>query len=110
MAEVIITHGGLNTVLETLMEGKPMIILPMVHDQPAVAARLAQLKIAEVLPIKGLSAKHLRLALAKIRNDRSYRDAAVKVQAKIRSSCGVQCAADLIEEAIEKYVGGSVTN
>jgi zeaxanthin glucosyltransferase len=109
-AEVIITHGGLNTVLETLMEGKPMIILPMVHDQPAVAARLARLKVAEVLLVKGLSAKHLRLALAKICNNGSYCDAAAKVQAKIRSASGVQRAADLIEEAIEKYAGSRVAN
>jgi len=52
-AEMVITHGGLNTVLETLLEGKPMIAIPMVHDQPAVAARLAWLKVAEVLPVKG---------------------------------------------------------
>src|SRR5665213_1221401 len=39
-AEIVITHGGLNTALETLLEGKPMIVIPMAYDQPAVAARL----------------------------------------------------------------------
>ena len=36
----MINHAGINTVLETLMEGKPMIAIPITHDQPALAARL----------------------------------------------------------------------
>ncbi len=41
VATVVINHAGINTVLETLMEGKPMIAIPITHDQPALAARLA---------------------------------------------------------------------
>ncbi len=102
-AEIIITHGGLNTALETLLEGKPMIVIPMAHDQPAVAARLAWLKVAEVLPVKGLSAKQLRLALSKLLNNSSYRDAARELQAKIRPARGLEHAVEVIETALEKY-------
>jgi zeaxanthin glucosyltransferase len=102
-AEVIITHGGLNTVLETLLEGKPMIAIPIDYDQPAVAARLAWLKVAEVLPVKRLSAKQIRLALAKLLNDTIYRDAATELQAKIRSANGLEHAVKVIEEALEQY-------
>ena len=102
-ADIVITHGGLNTVLETLMEGKPMIAIPMAHDQPAVAARLAWLKIAEVLPAKSLSAKQLRLTLVKLLNNASYREAARDVQVKIRSGPGLEYAVDVIEGALLKY-------
>ena len=102
-ADVVITHGGLNTVLETLMEGKPMIAIPIAYDQPAVAARLAWLKVAEVLPVKRLSTKQLRLALSKLLNNPSYRDAAREVQGKIQSARGLERAAEVIEEALEKY-------
>src|ERR1700733_2373851 len=102
-AEVVITHGGLNTVLEALMEGKPMIAIPMAHDQPAVAARLAWLKISEVLPVKRLSAKQLRVALVKILKNASYRDAAMEVQARIRSARGLERAVEVIEEALERF-------
>ncbi len=34
-ADIVISHGGLNTVLETLMEGKPIIAIPIAYDQPA---------------------------------------------------------------------------
>jgi zeaxanthin glucosyltransferase len=102
MAETVITHGGLNTALEALMEGKPMIAIPIAYDQPAVAARLAWLKVAEVLPAHRLSALGLRLALAKLLNDASYRDAAIKMQASIRSARGLERAADVIEDALRR--------
>jgi len=101
--EIVVTHGGLNTVLEALMEGKPIIAIPMAHDQPAVAARLARLKTAEVLQINGLSKKQLRLALLRVLNNTSYRDAAVELQARILSARGLERAVEVIEESLEKY-------
>jgi MGT family glycosyltransferase len=100
VAEIVITHGGLNTALEALMEAKPMIAIPMAYDQPAVAARLAWAGVAEVLPVRRLSAQALRLVLTKLLNDTSYRDAAVKLQTNIRSASGLERAADLIEGAL----------
>jgi zeaxanthin glucosyltransferase len=102
-AEIVITHAGLNTALETLMEGKPMIAIPMAHDQPAVAARLASSKVAEVLPLRTLSAKQIRSALVTVLNDPSYRDSARGIQTRIRSVCGLERAADIIEEALESH-------
>lgn len=101
-AHVVITHGGLNTALETLMEGKPMIVIPKSFDQPAVAVRLERLGVAEVLPADALSAKQIRGALAKVLSDPSYRRAAREVQAKIVSARGLELAADVIEELLEK--------
>ncbi len=101
-ADVVITHGGLNTALETLMEGKPMIVIPKFFDQPAVAAHLEWLGVAEALPAEGLSSKLVRAALAKVLNDPSYRKSAKEVQAKIRAARGLERAADVIEELLEK--------
>jgi zeaxanthin glucosyltransferase len=100
---IVITHGGLNTALETLVEGKPMIVIPKAFDQPAVAARLQWLGVAEVLSIENLSVQRLRLALSKVLNEPGYRSAAREVQDKIRSIHGLERAADLIEEALETY-------
>jgi zeaxanthin glucosyltransferase len=102
-AEIVITHGGLNTVLETLLEGKPMIAIPTAYDQPAVAARLAWLKVAEVLPARNVSAEQLYFALSKLLNNTSYRDAALELQARIRSVHGLERAVAIIEDALEKY-------
>jgi MGT family glycosyltransferase len=103
VAKVVITHGGPNTVLETLLEGKPMIVIPIAHDQPAVAARLARLGLAKVLPVMRLSAKMIRSAVVSVLDDPGYRDAALEMQAKLRSIRGGEQAVTIIEEAMEKY-------
>jgi UDP:flavonoid glycosyltransferase YjiC (YdhE family) len=84
------------------MEGKSMIVIPKSFDQPAVAARLEWLGVAEVLPAEGLSAKQICVALAKMSNDPRYRKSAKEVQAKILSARGLERAADVIEELLEK--------
>ncbi len=103
IAKIVITHGGSNTVFETLMEGKPMIAIPLAHDQPAVAARLARLNVAEVLPVMRLSAKRIRRAVIKVLTDEHYRNEARRMQLRIRSIRGSERAAIVIDEALERH-------
>jgi len=107
-AEIVITHAGPNTVLETLMMGKPMLALPITLDQPAVAVRLARLGVAEVLSTESHSAQQIRAALIKVRGSSHYRDTARKLQTQICSLCGLDCAADIIEGALAKCLVSSV--
>jgi zeaxanthin glucosyltransferase len=99
LSEIVISHAGPNTVLETLMQGKPLLALPMALDQPAVAARLAALGVAEVLPAENRSTEQLRTTLLKVLNDPSYRNAAQKLRSQMQSLRGLERAADIIEEA-----------
>ena len=39
-ADLVITHAGMNTTVETLAQGKPMLALPVTNDQPGLAARI----------------------------------------------------------------------
>ncbi len=101
-ADIVITHAGPNTVFETLLQGKPMLALPMLLDQPAIAARLARLKVAEVLSIPNRSSQQIHAALLKLQRDPSYRDAAKKIQTQMQSLDGLKHAADIIEAALTK--------
>ncbi len=111
-AALVITHGGLNTVLETLMEGKPMIVIPIARDQPAVAARLARQGVAIVLQATRLSTQNIRTAITKLLRDPRHQKAALKLQANIRAVRGLQMAADLIETALNnaKRIPQGATN
>ena len=40
-ANLTITHAGMNTVLESLLNGVPMVAIPITNDQPAIGARIA---------------------------------------------------------------------
>jgi zeaxanthin glucosyltransferase len=102
-AAVVISHCGMNTVLEALLEGKPIIAIPIAYDQPAIAARLERKKAAIVLPIMRLSAQRIRAALTKLLHDTSYSDAARALQAKLRTLRGSEYATNVIERALEDY-------
>lgn len=104
LASIVITHGGANTVFETLMEGKPMVVIPLALDQPAIAARLARLKLAEVLPVMRLSPMRIRIAVTSVLNDPRYRDAAVEMQTKLKSLHGLTRAVEVIERALEEQM------
>ena len=100
IAAIVINHAGINTVLETLMEGKPMIAIPITHDQPALAARLSWLHVAEVIPEGRLSANALRSAVRRVLNDSSYSDAAREIQGKIQAGRGLERAVEVIERRL----------
>jgi len=103
LARVVVSHSGPNTSFEALMEGKPMIVIPLAYDQPAIAARLEHFGIAEVLTFKRLSAYKLRAALTKVLKDSTYGQAAQKMRDKLRTVDGARRAADIISVEMEGY-------
>jgi UDP:flavonoid glycosyltransferase YjiC (YdhE family) len=101
LATIVINHAGINTVLECLMEGKPMIVIPITHDQPAMAARLAWLEVAKVIPEKRLTSPLLREAVKKLLTNDRYRTRAEHLQKMILASPGLDQAVKLLEDSME---------
>jgi zeaxanthin glucosyltransferase len=99
-AAVAITHAGMNTALECLTYGVPMVAIPVTNDQPGVAARVAWTGAGEIVPLKQLTAAKLRSALELVLNNDSYRHNAQRLQQSIFCSGGVSQAGDIIERAI----------
>lgn len=59
-----ITHGGLNTTLEDLAQGVPLVAIPVTNDQPGVAARIAPIKkTGTFVPLKQLTVPGLTLQI-----------------------------------------------
>lgn len=100
-AAAVITHSGINTTQQSLYFGVPMIAIPMTHDQPAIAARLARTGAGTVIHPDKLTVGVLRDALcAVMRTGGSYRAAARRMQEAIRRSAGREGAADIAEQLI----------
>jgi zeaxanthin glucosyltransferase len=96
-AKLCITHAGLNTTLEALTHGVPLIAIPITNDQPGVAARIAYTGTGEVIPLPKLNSSDLRKAIERVLTQDSYRLAALKIGDQIQLSGGVTCAADIVE-------------
>ncbi len=103
-AQLTITHAGLNTTLESLSYGVPMVAIPIANDQPGVAARIAWTETGVVIPVKKLTVAKLQKAVQTVLKEPKYRDNARKMQVAIQKSGGVKLAADIVEEAIAKVI------
>jgi UDP:flavonoid glycosyltransferase YjiC (YdhE family) len=98
-ATLAITHAGLNTALESLARGVPMVAIPITNDQPGVARRLEWLGVGEVVLPRHLTASRLRRSVERVLGDPGYRERARARAAEIASLDGVGRAADIVEEA-----------
>lgn len=98
-ADVVVCHGGINTVLEPLAAGLPMVVMPLAFEQSGIGARLEHAGVARVLG-RGASARGLAGAIAEVRGVPSYRARAAAVRDEMERAGGVRRAVDLIESAL----------
>lgn len=103
-AALVITHGGLNTVLESLAEGVPLVVIPLGNDQPGVAARVRARGAGLVVSRRALAANKLRPAIEAVLNDRKFRQSAASLKAAMSRVDGLSRAADIIETALRLKV------
>jgi zeaxanthin glucosyltransferase len=104
-ASVVITHAGLNTVLESLAEGVPLVCIPLGNDQPGVASRVATHGAGFVVPPRKASAERLRSAVRAVLKNDSYRSAARRLQSAIAQIDGPDRAADIVEDVLKIKIG-----
>ena len=100
-----VLHCGMNTVLDALAEGVPLVAMPIAFEQPATAARLAYAGVAEVVPAGRASRVRLANALRAVLTVPDYRLAARRVADEMAQGGGVKRAADLIEQAVAGTAG-----
>src|SRR5215469_17044076 len=93
-----ISHGGLNTALESLAQGVPVVVLPVTYDQPGVGARVEWSGVGRSIPVGRLSVDRLRDAVRLVLGDPAYRERAGRMQSSIEAADGLNRAADRIEE------------
>jgi UDP:flavonoid glycosyltransferase YjiC (YdhE family) len=98
-ASMVITHCGLNTTLETLTYGLPMVGIPITNDQPGVATRVEHLGAGIKIPVKQLTVDRLRAAIQKIQSDPEFGERARYYANEIGQLEGPYNAAGTIEAA-----------
>jgi MGT family glycosyltransferase len=100
-ATLCITHAGLNTSLEALAQGVPLVAIPIGYDQPGVASRIAYHGVGEFVDLDDLSKQRLSELIAKVTSNPSYRNKARWFQNVLREKPGLDLAADIIERVFE---------
>ena len=95
--DLVITHGGNNTVTECLHFGKPMVLLPLFWDQYDNAQRIDETGFGQRLDTYAHEPAELVDAIGRLLDDRSLRGRLDLVSTRLRAAPGTQRAAELIE-------------
>jgi MGT family glycosyltransferase len=96
--DLVITHGGNNTVTESLHFGKPMVVLPLFWDQYDNAQRVDELGLGARLSTYEHEPGELVGAIERLLGDETLRGRLDRVAARLQGSPGTAKAADLIEQ------------
>ncbi|XP_049819206.1 UDP-glucuronosyltransferase 1A5-like [Aethina tumida] len=77
---VFVTQGGLQSIEESITNGVPMVVLPIIADQPFNAKRMKNLGIAKVLEIETMTRDQLQEAIIEVAQTKKYKDNVLKYQ------------------------------
>ncbi|HTU45453.1 MAG TPA: glycosyltransferase [Bryobacteraceae bacterium] len=99
-AALTITHAGLNTTLESLAAGVPLVAVPLNFDQFGVAARIRWTGTGDFIRLRKLTPDRLRALIQEVLTNPRYTEAARRMHDAIAATKGSERAADIIEEVI----------
>ena len=105
--DLVITHGGNNTVTEAFHHGKPMIVLPLFWDQVDNAQRVEEIGFGRRLSTYGFRDEELTDAIDELLADESLATRLAAMSSRIKSTSGTARAAELIEGIVgtERPIG-----
>ena len=99
-AAVLITHAGVNTVLESLCRGVPMVALPRSADQPGMGARIVHAGVGLRASFKGCTPGELRGLVKRVLAEDAFRQRARQLQQAMLAAGGAPRAAEIAEQAL----------
>jgi MGT family glycosyltransferase len=95
-ASVFVTHGGMNSVMESLYFGVPMVVIPQMREQEITAQRCAELGLGIALDNDNLTAEKLRTAVEQVHHTPTFREHVHAMRQAARAAGGYQRAVDAI--------------
>ena len=101
-ADLFISHGGMNSINESLYYGVPMVIVPQQFEQNYNARRMAKLGVATMLNTKKLSLKKLRHAADLVIENPEYKQKALTAGNILKESGGIPAALGAILDLLKK--------
>jgi MGT family glycosyltransferase len=97
---VLITHAGLNTTLEAISRGVPMVALARSADQPGNAARIEYAGAGLRGSFHHGTPEQWRRLIERVLTEDRFRRRARELQQAMASAGGAQRAAEIAEQAI----------
>ena len=105
MADVFVTHGGMNSVSEALVYGVSMVVIPFVSDQPVNAQCIEKLGVGKRLEYSEVNKDTLKEYVQSVLLDADMKENIAKVQKLIRQAPGNQGGAEVIIDYYKNMQG-----
>jgi MGT family glycosyltransferase len=96
-ADLFISHGGMNSTMESLYFGVPLIVIPHTNEQKITARRVRELDLGVALDQGSLTAELLRSAVSRIRDNADIRLRTQEMKDEVRSAGGYKKAVDALQ-------------
>ena len=97
-ADVFLSHTGMNSTMEALYFGVPLVAFPLQPEQEANARRVEDLGLGRRLPADSLTPALIRTAITEVSNDQEIRRNLGSMSQRVRGAGGPTAAADAIEQ------------
>lgn len=98
--DLFVTHGGMNSASEGLYNDLPLVVVPQMIDQFAVAKRVKEFGAGIELK-DNVNSNSISEAINKILSDSSYKENAIKIGKSLREAGGYKKAVDYIHNIIK---------
>jgi len=100
-ASVCITHGGVNSVNETFMHGKPMLIVHWGGDRIDVSRRVENINAGIGFDVDDATPERIKNAVIQLLQNSKYRQASERIMHQFQACNGPKTSAYLINRLAE---------
>jgi len=108
VADVFITHGGANSMMESISAHVPMLVLPWFSDQPDNARTVSKEKVGlhYLDPVADCSAQFLARDIERLLADRdTFVSNCKRLQKSLKEAGGAEKASKCIEDYVASFKG-----
>lgn len=99
-ANAVVTHAGLNTVMDALVARTPMLAIPIAFDQPGVASRVVHAGVGMKVSPRFTAALGIAERLEMITGESRFAQNLERLGAEVDGAGGTRLAATITEQAI----------
>ena len=100
-ADAVVSHAGLNTVMDAIVARTPILALPIAFDQPGAASRICHADIGLCGSARWGSAATLARMLDQLLTQSRFATALDTLAVEVEQAGGAPRAADIIEHALQ---------
>lgn len=95
-SQLFITHGGMNSTMEALWYGVPLVVVPQMPEQALTARRVSELGLGVDLDPRAITAEKLAEAVRTVGSTPSYQENVADMRKRCHEAGGASAAADVL--------------